>query len=91
MAMAQSSVRRRGDDAVFKIEAVIQSIVDSLTKEETISIPLRYKRKQVSPHDPASRGDPSTIKYTRVSWPARTQAEAKRFSMSLNPCSPNYF
>ena len=74
---------RRGDEAITKIEAVIESIVDSLAKEESISIPLRYKRK-ASPHDPAGREELSTVKYTKVSWPAKTQAEAKRFSMRFS-------
>ena len=75
-----SSPHHRDGEAIAKIEIVIQGIVDSLAKEDTISIPLRVKKNATSSTS-AGRDSVATTNYTNVSWPAKTQAEAKRFSM----------
>ncbi len=74
-----SSQRPANQEVVAKVERVFEDIADSLLRKEEISIPLRYKKPASSQHDAEL-----SIAVTKVSFPARTPQEARRFSTALS-------
>ena len=76
--MATASHQRTAD-VTAKIEAVFEGVAESLLRQDSISIPLRYKRK-ISTMPTSVLTGPPEIRLTHVSWPAKTPEEARRFS-----------
>ena len=77
--MATASCQRAAE-VIAKLESIFEDIADKLLREDSISIPLRYKKRSFGLTSQASN-EPSSIRLTHVSWPAKTPEEARRFSI----------
>ncbi len=86
-----SSNESANAEVITKIEAVFETIADSLLNEENpylpltdIFIPLRYKKHVAPKHDAPSLSDAGSLDdFTNVSFPGRGRPkEAWRFSMT---------
>jgi len=75
MASAQ---RPANAEVITKIETVFENIADSLLHEETISIPLKYKKPTPTASNRLNDSLPTEL--TNVSFPSKTPGEARRFS-----------
>ena len=71
------------DDAISKIENVIEGIMRSLEKKEPLSIQLRYKTKPRSAES-QTFNSPPPIRYRKICFPGKTPEEAKRFGRSID-------
>ena len=66
-------------DAIARIEDVLEEIITSLSKEEPLSINLKYKQKQIT-----LRESPGIMYSVRShTFPGATSQEAWRFSEAL--------
>lgn len=75
-----ASVRRPANQEVLaKVEKVFEDIADNLIREESISIPLRYKK----PASTLPEAEVSSV-LTHVSFPGATPQEARQFSELLS-------
>ena len=68
------------DEIIAKIETVIAGIVNSLEKQEPMTIALRLKPQTTTANSLQSNEGPAPIKYRHISWPGKAFEEAKKFS-----------
>ena len=69
-------------EVIAKIEAISENIIDSLLREDELTIPLRCKKSQSTTLDELAAE--LSCKLTNISFPAKTPQEAWRFSMQTS-------